>query len=125
MNLYNQYFNIYAIVLIFGFAGIITLRYNKMFKKIIDDYQNEKKNLKLIKESKKQGYKILIETILEYIEETKEPEFEDFLKKKWNQDYIILQKSKDDDDDGHNRNYSEWKNLFQKILIIRKNLKNF
>ena len=41
--------------------------------------------------------------------------FEDFLERMWKQDYIIYQKSINNID-GFNRDYSEWRDLFNMML---------
>jgi hypothetical protein len=67
---------------------------------------------KLAAESKRKGYKILINSMVEYQKEYQNDDFENFLRIYWPQDYEIVQKNKIGDY-SCKRSYSDWKHLFK------------
>lgn len=67
---------------------------------------------KLAAEAKRKGYKILINSMVEYQKEYQNDDFENFLRIYWPQDYEIVQKNKKGDH-SCKRSYSDWKHLFK------------
>lgn len=67
-----------------------------------------------VKECRKKGYIILINTILEYNKKKPEGDFKDFMKEMWPSDYDIIIKN-ENNDISCKRSYSEWENIFNKI----------
>ena len=82
---------------------------------ILQNLDNLDKDEILRLQTKKLGYDILLNTMSEYLINHNNISFEDFLERMWKQDYIIYQKSINNID-GFNRDYSEWRDLFNMML---------
>ena len=78
-----------------------------------EDITNE--DAKMILESKKIGYDILLQTMTDYLDQYQNEDFEQFLQVMWPSDYNILQKSKQKIE-GYTRDYQEWEDLFYMMI---------
>ena len=107
----NIFFTNTLIFLLFTIIGFKNSNFNKID---YNEYINEK-DAKMILESKKLGYDILLDTISEYLDHYQDEDFEHFLQIMWPSDYIILQKSKQKIE-GYTRDYQEWKDLFYMMI---------
>lgn len=76
--------------------------------KMMDDDECEK----LAAQSKKQGYRILLGTMMEYHKKYQDVSFENFLKIYWNKDYDIYLKN-EKGDTSCKRDYSNWEYWFK------------
>jgi len=74
----------------------------------MDDYDCQK----LAAKGKKMGYKILINSMVEYHQQFTDQDFENFLRIYWNKDYDIYLKNKQGDS-SCKRDYSDWRYLFK------------
>ena len=114
-NNFSLFKNIFVtntlIFFLFTLIGFKNINYNKVnYIKDLDD-----REAKMILESKKLGYDILLNTIYEYLDYYQDKDFEHFLEIMWPSDYVILQKSKKGIE-GYSRNYQEWKDLFYMMI---------
>lgn len=66
----------------------------------------------LAAKGKKEGYKILINSMVEYNKSYQDQNFENFLRIYWNKDYDIYLKNKKGDT-SCKRDYSDWEYLFK------------
>lgn len=107
-NINNTNTLIFFLLILLGFKNF---RCNKV-NYILEIDNNE---TKIILESKKLCYDILLSTISEYLDQYQDEDFERFLKIMWPSDYIILQKSKQKIE-GYSRDYQEWKDLFYMMI---------
>ena len=67
---------------------------------------------RLASHAKRRGYKILINSMVEYQKKYQNGDFENFLRIYWPQDYEIVQKNKSGDV-SCKRTYSDWEHLFK------------
>lgn len=67
---------------------------------------------KLASHAKRKGYKILINSMVNYHKKYHNNDFENFLRVYWPQDYEIVQKNKSGDTSCR-RSYSDWEHLFK------------
>ena len=107
----NIFFTNIFIFFLFTLIGFKNYSYNKVDH--IEGIDNQE--AKMILESKKLGYDILLNTISGYLDQYQDEDFEHFLQIMWPSDYIILQKSKQKIE-GYSRDYQEWKDLFYMMI---------
>lgn len=87
---------------------------NRINKPIIEKKKNIGDPLDQVKECRRQGYIILINTMLEYNKKNKDGNFKDFMKEMWESDYEIIIKN-ENNDTSCKRDYSEWEHIFNLI----------
>lgn len=80
----------------------------------MDDNECEK----LAAKGKREGYRILINTMVNYNKNYQDNDFENFLRIYWNKDYDIYLKNKEGAETSCKRDYSDWEYLFK--LTIKK-----
>lgn len=78
-----------------------------------DDVYTNDKNIKEVIIGKKKGYNILINSMYNYFANNKNYNFNDFLKKEWYDDYIIMINSCPGS--SVNRDYNNWEKIFNNI----------
>jgi hypothetical protein len=108
-----------SFLLLTSFASYMVLK-NKNISDSNTDNKSNKDNIdnkdiqKKIKDAKEEGYFILIESIVDYLKTNENSSFDDFMKKKWETDYDIMIKSRNNSEI-YSRNYSEWQDIYDNI----------
>jgi hypothetical protein len=78
-----------------------------------DEIKSKDKNVSMVIYSKKKGYKMLINSMYNYINNNKNIDFKTFLKKEWEDDYNVMINSSPGS--SVNRDYKNWEKIFNNI----------
>tara|TARA_Y100000991_G_scaffold136974_1_gene103291 strand:+ start:1576 stop:1944 length:369 start_codon:yes stop_codon:yes gene_type:complete len=103
-----------------GFSFLLGSYLSYQIYKKIDKKENIKIDeekispLEQVKECRKKGYIILMNTILEYNKKKPKGDFKDFMKDMWPSDYEIIINN-ENNNTTCKRDYSEWERIFNKI----------